>query len=117
MKNYGLNVEGNVRIFRKDKEIKNGKKTFIVTDVWFNVSEKEEDGSYFNKSMNLIFKKGLDKPTNNEVITIKGFPIITGEGNYRKIAIMVMDWLPYEELADEVTTEGITPVQDGDMPF
>lgn len=90
---YGLNILGAIRVFRKDKEITgNGKKTFTVTDVWFNVSEKEEDGSYFNKSMNLLFKKGLDYPENNTVIQLTGFPVITGTGDYRRIAFMVTDW-------------------------
>ena len=90
---YGLNILGAVRVFRKDKEIQGkGKKTFNVTDVWFNVSEKEEDGSYFNKSMNLLFKKGLDYPENNTVIQLTGFPVITGTGDYRRIAFMVTDW-------------------------
>ena len=90
---YGLNILGTIRVFRKDKEIQGkGKKTFNVTDVWFNVSEKEEDGSYFNKSMNLLFKKGLDYPENNTVIQLTGFPVITGTGEYRRIAFMVTDW-------------------------
>ena len=57
---YGVNVGGKVRVFVKEKEIKGkNKKTYTVTDVWFNVSELEEDGkTYFNKSMNLIFKRG-----------------------------------------------------------
>ena len=90
---YGLNILGKIRVFRKDKEITgNGKKTFTVTDVWFNVSEKEDDGTYFNKSMNLLFKKGLDYPENNTVIQLTGFPVITGAGDYRRIAFMVTDW-------------------------
>ena len=90
---YGLNILGTIRVFRKDKEIQGkGKKTFNVTDVWFNVSEKEEDGSYFNKSMNLLFKKGLEYPENNTVIQLTGFPVITGTGDYRRIAFMVTDW-------------------------
>ena len=90
---YGLNILGAIRVFRKDKEIQGkGKKTFNVTDVWFNVSEKEEDGSYFNKSMNLLFKKGLDYPENNTVIQLTGLPVITGTGDYRRIAFMVTDW-------------------------
>lgn len=90
---YGLNILGTVRVFRKDKTIQgNGKKTFAITDVWFNVSEKEEDGSYFNKSTNLLFKKGLDYPENNTVIQLTGFPVITGTGEYRRIAYMVTDW-------------------------
>lgn len=97
--NYGLNVFGNIRVFRKDKIIQgNGKKTFEVTDIWFNVSEKEQDGTYYNKSMNLLFKKGLDKPTNNQVIKIiEAFPIITGDGDYRRIALMVGQWEPVEQ--------------------
>lgn len=90
---YGLNILGAIRVFRKDKEIQGkGKKTFNVTDVWFNVSEKEDDGTYFNKSMNLLFKKGLEYPENNTVIQLTGFPVITGTGDYRRIAIMVTDW-------------------------
>lgn len=90
---YGLNILGKIRVFRKDKTIQgNGKKTFAITDVWFNVSEQEEDGSYFNKSTNLLFKKGLDYPENNTVIQLTGFPVITGTGEYRRIAYMVTDW-------------------------
>lgn len=97
--NYGLQVVGKVRVFRKDKEIQgNGKKKFTVTDVWFNVSEKEEDGSFFNKSMNLIFKKGEEKPENNRVINIfEAFPMITGDGQYRRISVFVKSW----EYADQ----------------
>lgn len=90
---YGLNILGKIRVFRKDKTIQgNGKKTFAITDVWFNVSEQEEDGSYFNKSTNLLFKKGLDYPENNTVIQLTGLPVITGTGEYRRIAYMVTDW-------------------------
>lgn len=97
--NYGLNVNGNIRVFRKDKDIQGkNRKTFTVTDVWFNVSEQEENGNYFNRSMNLIFKKDLDIPENNTTIEIiHAFPIITGNGEYRKIALLVMDWKPGEE--------------------
>lgn len=91
---YGLRVNGVVRVFRQDKEIQGkGKKKFTVTDVWFNVSEREENGDYFNKSMNLLFRKGLDLPLHNTTIEIvDAFPVITGEGKWRKIALMVMDW-------------------------
>jgi hypothetical protein len=91
---YGLNVLGKIRVFRKDKEIQgNSKKTFTVHDVWFNVSEQNDDGSYFNKSMNLIFKRGLELPENNSVINIlSAFPVITGTGDYRRIALLVEGW-------------------------
>lgn len=99
MANYGLTIMGNIRVFRKDKEIQgNGKKKFTVTDVWFNVSEKEEDGSYFNKSMNLIFKKDAPRPENNQVINIvSAFPMITGNGDYRRISLFVESWEEVEE--------------------
>jgi hypothetical protein len=92
---YGLSVLGKIRVFRKDKELKDNKtkKTFTIHDVWYNVSEKEEDGTYYNKSMNLIFKRGLDIPENNQVINIiSAFPVITGTGNYRRIALLVEGW-------------------------
>lgn len=91
---YGLQICGKVRVFRKDKEIQGrGKKTFTVTDVWFNVSEKDDDGSWFNRSMNLLFRKDVACPKNNSTIwIIEAFPVITGDGDYRKIALMVMDW-------------------------
>ena len=91
---YGLNVEGKIRVFRKDKEIEGqNKKKFTVTDVWFNVSEKQDNGEYFNRSMNLVFKRGVPYPDNNTTIIIKdAFPVITGNGNYRKIALLVGSW-------------------------
>lgn len=93
-KNYGLTLAGNIRVFRKDKDIQgNGKKTFTVTDVWFNTSEKEDNGNYINVSTNLLFKKDMGKPENNTVINIKeAFPVVTGDGKYRRVAYMVMDW-------------------------
>lgn len=95
---YGLNVNGVVRVFRKDKPIKGqNKKTYVATDVWYNVSEKEEDGTYFNRSMNLLFKRDVARPENNTVINIvNAFPVITGNGDYRKIALMVTEWEPAE---------------------
>jgi hypothetical protein len=94
MSKYGLSVLGKIRVFRKDKEIQGkGKKSFTVHDVWFNVSEQDENGSYFNKSMNLIFKRGLELPENNTVIQIiSAFPVITGQGEYRRIALLVEGW-------------------------
>lgn len=90
---YGLNLIGRIRVFRKDKEVKGkDKKTYIISDVWFNVSEKNEDGTWFNESTNLLFKKGLDIPINNRTIEIDSFPVVTGNGKYRKVAYMVKDW-------------------------
>lgn len=96
---YGLSVMGNIRVFAKEKKIKsqNSRKEYVINDVWFNVSEKNEDGSYFNRSMNLIFKRGAERPENNSVINIvSAFPIITGDGDYRRIALFVEEWTPAE---------------------
>lgn len=91
---YGLQVVGVIRVFRKDKEIKGrNKKTFTVTDVWYNVSEQEDNGEWFNKSMNLLFKRGIAYPDNNTLVYIKNaFPVITGNSDYRRIALMVTEW-------------------------
>jgi hypothetical protein len=102
MANYGLTINGNIRVFRKDKVITGkNKKSYDISDVWFNVSEKEENGDWFNRSMNLIFKRGLELPDNNQVINIlSAFPMVTGNGDYRKIALYVEAWQPLE---NEVT--------------
>jgi hypothetical protein len=100
MSNYGLSVMGNIRVFSKTKELKdkNSKKTYEITDVWFNVSEKNDDGSYLNKSMNLIFKRGVERPENNTVINIiSAYPIITGTGDYARIALFVQELEPVEK--------------------
>lgn len=91
---YGLNVEGKIRVFRKDKEVQGkNKKKYQITDVWFNVSEKQEDDSYINKSMNLFFGKDMDKPENNTNILIKdAFFILSGSGDYTRIALFVKDY-------------------------
>lgn len=94
-KQYGLTLSGVVRVFRKDKEIEDKKKKvkFTVRDVWFNVSEREEDGTWFNRSVNLIFPRGIEPPQNNSVIEIiEATPLITGSGDYRKIAFFVKGW-------------------------
>ena len=92
-KMYGLQTLGRVRVFRKDKVVEGqNKKKYDISDVWYNVSEKEEDGTYFNQSQNLLFKKGLDLPENNTTIELAAFPVITGNGKWRKIALMVTDW-------------------------
>ena len=90
---YGLQLVGTTRVFSKEKEIKGkGKKSFTITDVWFNVSEKEENG-YLNKPINLFFGKDKEKPDNNTVITIyESFPIITGTGKWERVSYFVKSW-------------------------
>lgn len=92
--NYGLTLSGVIRVFRKDKELENkSKKKFTITDVWFNVSEQDDNGEWFNKSMNLVFPRKIDPPENNTVIEIiEAFPMITGQGKYRKIVWYVKGW-------------------------
>ena len=92
---YGLTLSGVIRVFRKDKEIEDTKNKvkFTVTDVWFNTSEKDDNGEWFNISTKLIFKRGIEPPENNKVIEIiEAFPMITGKGDYRKIVYYVGGW-------------------------
>lgn len=93
-KNYGITLSGVIRVFRKDKEIQGrNKKTYNITDVWFNTSEKDDNGNWFNISTNLIFPRNIDPPENNKVIEIiEAFPMITGNGDYRKIVYYVKGW-------------------------
>lgn len=92
---YGLKLTGVVRVFRKDKDIEDKKKKvkFTVSDVWFNTSEKDEEGNWFNISTNLIFKRGIEPPLNNSVIEIiEAFPMINGKGQYKKVVYYVKGW-------------------------
>lgn len=94
IKKYGLTLSGVIRVFRKDKDIngKNGK-VFTVTNVWFNTSEQDENGEWFNISTNLIFPRRSELPENNTVIEIKeAYPMISGAGNYRKLVFFVKEW-------------------------
>lgn len=110
---YGLQLAGKVRVFSKTKEIVgHNKKKYSITDVWFNVSEKEEDGSFFNRSVNLVFKSGTAKPENNTVIELIARPMITGNGDYRKIAYFVETWQP-----EQPESDGTFAITDEDLPF
>lgn len=91
---YGLKLSGTIRVFRKDKEISGKNKVkYTVTDVWFNTSEKDETGEWFNISTNLIFRRNADLPDNNTLIEIsEASPMITGTGKYRKLVFFVKGW-------------------------
>lgn len=92
---YGLTISGTIRVFRKDKEIEDKEKNikFTVTDVWFNTSEQDENGEWFNISTNLLFPRKIEPPLNNSVIEIiEAFPVITGKGKYRRVAYFVKGW-------------------------
>ena len=96
---YGLQLVGNVRVFRKDREVQNPETMakYKVSNLWFNVSQKLNDGTYDNVSMNLIFPKDQPKPDNNTIITItEAFPMISGQGQYKRIVFYVKSWLPAE---------------------
>ena len=134
-KQYGMKFYGTVRVFRKDKKVQaaGSKKKYVISDLWVNVSEKNEDETYFNKSMPLIIKRGLVLPENNTVIDFSGFPMISGnvkgDKDYRHIVLYVEDWKVSEP--DEVTPdqrirrpstmphfEGVSlDISDDDLPF
>lgn len=102
---YGLQVTGIVRAFSKTRKVKSAetKKEYTITDHWLNVSEKDENGVYFNKGMTMIFgREAKAVPNNNELVCLDdAFPMITGTGDYRRIALFVRAWHPAtpEELA------------------
>lgn len=104
-KQYGMKFYGTVRVFRKDKQVQaaGSKKVYDISDLWVNVSEKNEDGTYFNKSMPLIIKRGLDLPENNTLIDFAGFPMISGnvkgDNDYRRIVLYVEEWQATNEEA------------------
>ena len=120
-KQYGMKFYGTVRVFRKDKEVQaaGSKKKYDISDLWVNVSEKNEDGSYFNKSMPLIFKRGLALPENNTVIDFSGFPMISGNvkgfNDYRRIVLYVEDWKATEP--DDVTPDQRPTTPVNNVPF
>lgn len=90
---YGLNISGVVRVFRKDRQVNSKGRTFNISDVWFTVGEQDEQGNWTNKSMNLLFKKGIEPPLHNSTIEIiEAFPVLRGKGQYQQIALMVMGW-------------------------
>ena len=93
-KRYGLTLFGTIRVFAKIRIIDWKKvKVFTVTDVWFNTSEKDENGEWFNISTNLIFPRRTEPPKNNTVIEIKeAYPMISGSGRYRKMVFYVKEW-------------------------
>ena len=123
-RNYGLTLSGKIRVFRKDKDIEDKQKgiTFTVTDVWFNVSEREQNGEWFNISINLLFPRKIEPPQNNSVIEIiEAFPTITGKGKYRKVAYFVKGW-HYANEKYSKPTKGIGSgpngeITDDDLPF
>jgi len=89
MERFGITTQGKVLVFSKEKQIKD----FTITDYWFTVGKKDDQGNWENKSMNLVFRKDDDKPDHNEEIVIEdGFFILKGKGSYQQIAIMVMEW-------------------------
>lgn len=91
--NYGLQLTGIVRVFRKDKDITSNGNSFKISDVWFNTSEKDQNGNYTNIATNLIFKRGIEPPLNNSIIEIiEAFPMINGKGQYKKVVYYVKGW-------------------------
>ena len=90
---YGLKLTGVVRVFRKDKQINSNGNSFTISDVWFNTSQKDEQGNYDNVSTNLFFKRGMEPPINNSIIEIiEAFPMINGKGQYKKTVYYVKGW-------------------------
>ena len=89
---YGIDLEGVVRIFRKDRFITVQGEEVAISDFWFNVSRKKGEGEYDNKSLNVYFSRDSEVPENNELITLKGHFMLNGEGEYQKIVVYAKEW-------------------------
>ena len=90
----GLKLEGKVRVFSKTKDFTGKNKVkYSITDHWFTVGEKLENGEWDNRSMNLFFRKDTETPNHNTDIIIKdSWFFLTGEGKYKRISIFVNEW-------------------------
>lgn len=90
---YGLKVQGNIRIFRKDKVVEVQGKDIEFSDLWFNVSTKISDDEYENKSMKVIINKEFEMPDNNTIIKITdAWFMLSGQGEYQRITLYVNEW-------------------------
>lgn len=87
---FGLQVFGVIRLFQKTKKVKVKGKTVEIVEFWTNISRKDEDGEYLNKSMSVFFGKDADKPTESGLIDISsGWFFITGNEGYERISLFV----------------------------
>ena len=94
---YGIDTHGTIRVFAKSKGIVVKGKTVSITDVWTNLSQKNEVGEYENVALKLIFKKDDETPENNTLIKFSGFMTKSGKGDYSRPAILVQEWDYVEE--------------------
>lgn len=91
--NYGLRVQGTIRVFAKEKTVEfNGVDT-KMTDTWFNVSNKVGESDYENKSMKILFNRETGVPENNSVIEVfEGWFMLYGKEKYQQVVLYVKDW-------------------------
>lgn len=93
---FGLKPTGTIRCFSKERTVTgtDKKKTeYDITDYWFNVSRKEENGEYVNKSVKILFKKDAETPENNSTIVVTdAFFTVHGNGEYARIALFILAW-------------------------
>ena len=95
---FGLQVSGVTRIFSKDKEVAVKGKKVTITDYWTNVSRKVEDGVYENVNLKVSFPMDSEIPEHNTTIEVKaGFLTVSGEGEYARMKLVIMEWDYTEE--------------------
>lgn len=96
---YGLKIFGIVRLFANEMNIKKGNNkgdTFMSYSI--GVSRKDEEGEYTNLYMPVYFAKDLEKPEETGLIDITdSFFMVSGNGDYTKIALYVRDYETVEE--------------------
>lgn len=91
---YGLELGGFIRVFSKTKNITSKKgKSFEITEYWYNVSKKDENDKWVNKSMRVFFPKDMDRPENNSLIFVEEANLfLSGNEGYERISLYVKEW-------------------------
>lgn len=94
----GLQAFGIIRVFQKTKKVKVKGKNVEITDFWTNVSRKDENGEYINKSIGVFFGKDAEKPEENGLIDVtEAWFFITGNEGYERISLFISEWEAVEE--------------------
>lgn len=102
-----LTEDKKVRIFRKDREGKNG--TFATYSM--GVSSKNQDGTYIKGYIDCSFKKGVDIPNATDITITNAFPVVREYNGKTYVSWMITEY--------EIVGEGQAPVNntDPDMGF
>jgi len=103
-----LTEDKKVRIFRKDRDTKNGG-TFATYSM--GVSSKNQDGSYIKGYIDCCFKKGVEVANKTDIKITNAFPVVRDYQGKGYVSWMITEF--------EVVSEGQTSIanSDPDMGF